>query len=124
MRQKLRDVWQKRPSFLTKKPAPAYRAGKRADHFSVQDLVVEASYGIGARPARLVMTTAGTVLGIASLVVTIGFAQTAAGQIARQFDAVAATQVIIEPVVTPELVQVDSLDDSERGDSGFGSTGK
>ena len=33
-------------------------------------------------------------------------------------------QVIIEPVVTPELVQVDSLDDSERGDSGFGSTGK
>lgn len=33
-------------------------------------------------------------------------------------------QIIIEPVVTPELTQVDSLDDSERGDSGFGSTGK
>ena len=33
-------------------------------------------------------------------------------------------QIIIEPVVTPELVQVDSLDDSERGDGGFGSTGK
>ena len=33
-------------------------------------------------------------------------------------------QIIIEPIVTPELVQVDSLDDSERGDSGFGSTGK
>ena len=33
-------------------------------------------------------------------------------------------QVIIEPVVTPELTQVDSLDDSERGDCGFGSTGK
>ena len=83
--------------FLKKKPAPGYRAGKRVDHFSAQDLIVEASYGIGARPARLVMTTAGTVLGIASLVVTIGFAQTAAGQIAKQFDAVAATQVIIEP---------------------------
>ena len=38
----------------------------------------------------------GTVLGIASLVVTIGFAQTAAGQIARQFDAVAATQVVVD----------------------------
>jgi len=83
--------------FLKRKPVPAYRAGKRADHFSAQDLIVEASYGIGARPGRLVMTTAGTVLGIASLVVTIGFAQTAAGQIAKQFDAVAATQVIIEP---------------------------
>jgi putative ABC transport system permease protein len=80
-----------------RKPVTSYRAGKRADHFSVQDLVVEASAGIGARPSRLIMTTAGTVLGIASLVVTIGFAQTAAGQIARQFDAVAATQVIIEP---------------------------
>ena len=33
-------------------------------------------------------------------------------------------QIIIEPVVTPELAQVDSLDDSERGDGGFGSTGK
>lgn len=72
-------------------------SGARAHHFSVQDLIVEASYGIGSRPARLVMTTAGTVLGIASLVVTIGFAQTAARQIASQFDAVAATQVIIEP---------------------------
>lgn len=69
----------------------------RADRFTFQDLVVEASAGIGARPTRLVMTTLGTVLGIASLVVTIGFAQTAAGQIAKQFDAVAATQVVITP---------------------------
>nr|WP_050993032.1 ABC transporter permease [Salinibacterium sp. PAMC 21357] len=63
----------------------------------VQDLIIEASFGIGARPSRLIMTTLGTVLGIASLVVTIGFAQTTAGQIASQFDAVAATQVVIEP---------------------------
>jgi len=69
----------------------------RGDRFTFQDLVVEASHGIGARPARLVMTTLGTVLGIASLVVTIGFAQTAAAQLSRQFDLVAATQVIIEP---------------------------
>ena len=33
-------------------------------------------------------------------------------------------QIIIEPVVTPELVQVYSLDDSERGEGGFGSTGR
>ncbi|MCY7412113.1 MAG: ABC transporter permease [Salinibacterium sp.] len=73
---------------------------RRADRFSAQDLIVEASYGIGARPTRLIMTTLGTVLGIASLVVTIGFAQTAAGQIAKQFDAVAATQVVISPGTT------------------------
>ncbi|QYH35452.1 ABC transporter permease [Salinibacterium sp. M195] len=72
-------------------------AVKHSDRFLVQDLIIEASFGIGARPSRLVMTTLGTVLGIASLVVTIGFAQTAAGQIASQFDAVAATQVVIEP---------------------------
>jgi putative ABC transport system permease protein len=70
---------------------------RRGDRFTVQDLVVEASAGIGARPTRLIMTTLGTVLGIGSLVVTIGFAQTAAGQIAKQFDAVAATQVVIAP---------------------------
>lgn len=33
-------------------------------------------------------------------------------------------QLIIERISTPELVQVDSLDDTDRGDSGFGSTGK
>lgn len=80
----------------------------RADRFSVQDLIVEAGYGIGARPTRLIMTTLGTTIGIASLVVTIGFAQTAAGQIARQFDAVAATQVVIEPGST------DGMNGSER----------
>ena len=69
----------------------------RRDRFTFQDLVVEATSGIGGRPARLVMTTLGTVLGIAALVMTIGFAQTAARQIASQFDAVAATQVVITP---------------------------
>jgi putative ABC transport system permease protein len=85
-------------------PAPvlpgSVRAIRHSDRFTFQDLLVEASYGIGARPSRLVMTTLGTVLGIASLVVTIGFAQTAAGQISNQFDAVAATQVVVEPATT------------------------
>jgi len=99
----------------TSAPAPvsdgdrgAARAITRADRFSVQDLIVEAGYGIGARPTRLIMTTLGTTIRIASLVVTIGFAQTAAGQIARQFDAVAATQVVIEPGST------DGMNGSER----------
>ena len=70
-------------------------AVKHADRFTFQDLVAEATADIGSRPARLVMTILGTVLGIASLVATLGFAQTAAAQIARQFDGVAATQVVV-----------------------------
>ena len=74
--------------------------GKSADRYGMRDLLAEASYGIGSRPGRLVLTILGTVLGIGSLVVTIGLAQTAAGQISRQFDAVAATQVVIKPATT------------------------
>ncbi|MBO1752754.1 ABC transporter permease [Actinotalea sp. BY-33] len=74
------------------------RGGAAAgDLFGVRDLVAEAAHGIGARPARLLLTIVGTVLGIGSLVVTVGLAQTAAGQISRQFDAVASTQVTVEP---------------------------
>ena len=64
---------------------------------STRDMVHESLEGVGSRPSRLVITLIGTVLGIASLVATIGFAQTAAGQIAQQFDALAATRVTVEP---------------------------
>ena len=33
-------------------------------------------------------------------------------------------QLVILPVFTPKLVKVYSLEDTERGDSGFGSTGR
>lgn len=71
-----------------------------ARRISPRDLVREAFEGIGARPSRLLITMIGTVLGIAALVATIGFAQTAAGQIAQQFDALAATRVTVEPGTT------------------------
>lgn len=67
---------------------------------SARDLLVEASHGIGSRPGRLVLTILGTVLGIAAVVVTLGMAQTGAGQIAKQFDAVAATQAVAQPETT------------------------
>jgi len=72
----------------------------RTDRFGVSDLLAEAAAGIGARPGRLVLTILGTVLGIASVVVTVGLAQTAAGQINKQFDAVAATQGAAEPATS------------------------
>ena len=33
-------------------------------------------------------------------------------------------QLIVTPVVLPELVETDVLDETERGEGGFGSTGK
>lgn len=32
-------------------------------------------------------------------------------------------QILVQPVASPELIEVDSLDDSSRGAGGFGSTG-
>jgi putative ABC transport system permease protein len=72
----------------------------RTDRFGLRDLLAEAASGIGARPGRLLLTILGTVLGIASVVVTVGLAQTAAGQINKQFDAVAATQAVAKPETT------------------------
>jgi putative ABC transport system permease protein len=65
--------------------------------FSLRDLVDEALAGVAARPARLMLTTLGTVLGVAALVATMGLAQTAGGQIAGRFDAVTATEVVVAP---------------------------
>ncbi|SDG50974.1 ABC transporter permease [Klenkia brasiliensis] len=67
------------------------------DRFGLTDLLGEATADIGARPGRLVTTVVGTVLGVAALIATIGFAQTAAAQIARQFDAAAATALVVTP---------------------------
>ncbi|MBX9244005.1 ABC transporter permease [Actinotalea ferrariae] len=85
-----------RRRFRRRTPTVVARGSAR-DRFRLRDLITEAAHGIGARPGRLVLTIVGTVLGVGSLVVTVGLAQTAAGQIARQFDAVAATQAIVEP---------------------------
>ena len=92
-------------------PTPRIHRGRARDRFNARDLFAEAAHGIGARPGRLVLTILGTVLGIASVVITVGLAQTAAGQISRQFDAVAATQV----VVVPEKTQTMSGEDRPKG---------
>ena len=34
------------------------------------------------------------------------------------------SQLVIMPIVTPELELVDQLEATERGDNGFGSTGR
>ena len=78
-------------------PPPGLEPVAPADRFRLSDLLGEATEDIGSRPGRLVTTIVGTVLGIAALIATVGLAQTAAGQIARQFDANAATQLVVSP---------------------------
>src|SRR3990170_55379 len=64
---------------------------------ALRDLLDEALAGVAARPTRLVLTTLGTVLGIAALVATVGLGQTASGQITQRFDLAAATRVVVQP---------------------------
>ncbi len=70
------------------------RTGNRP---AVRDVLDESLAGVAARPTRLILTTLGTVLGIAALVGTFGLGQTAAGQITERFDLAAATRVAVQP---------------------------
>jgi putative ABC transport system permease protein len=64
-----------------------------------RDLMSEAAAGLIARPARVGLTVLGTVIGVAALVATLGLSKTAGNQIVGRFDAVAATDVAITPVL-------------------------
>ncbi|MEV0623039.1 ABC transporter permease [Nonomuraea sp. NPDC050404] len=61
-----------------------------------RDLLTEAVAGLLARPVRSALTTLGTVLGITTLVVTLGIAATAGNQIVGRFDELTATSVTVE----------------------------
>jgi putative ABC transport system permease protein len=81
------------------------------------DLLTEAVAGVMARPVRSALTTLGTVLGIATLVTTLGVAETARNQIVGRFDAATATEVTVAVPETKgetELVRWGSVDDASR----------
>jgi putative ABC transport system permease protein len=86
-------------------PAPAVTETSPFSRFRTRDLYAEAIAGIGARPARTGLTILGTVLGIATLVTTLGVSSTAGNQIAGRFDAVTATE-IRAVITTPEPGQL------------------
>ena len=69
-------------------------AGLRA-RLRVRDLLSEALAGLFTRPGRSLLTALGAVLGIASLVATLGIAETAGAQIVTAFDELAATSVVV-----------------------------
>ncbi|MEU4233503.1 ABC transporter permease [Nonomuraea sp. NPDC026600] len=78
----------------------------------VRDLAGEAVAGMLARPVRSALTTLGTVLGITTLVITLGVAATAGNQIVGRFDELVATAITVEVPETTNvpLVAWDSLE--------------
>lgn len=72
------------------------------------DLFSEATAGLLARPLRAALTVLGTVLGVASLVATLGVAKTAGSQIVGRFDALAATDVVVKTSSPPSVLPWDA----------------
>jgi macrolide transport system ATP-binding/permease protein len=71
------------------------RARVSASGIAVRDLLAEAIAGMIARPARMIFTVLGIVIGMAALVATVGLTQTAGNRIISQFDQLAATELFV-----------------------------
>ncbi|MGW0577581.1 ABC transporter permease [Streptomyces sp. NPDC002920] len=71
-----------------------------------RDLWTEALAGVLARPMRSALTTLGTVLGITTLVITIGVSATAGNQIVGRFDALTATSVTVVVPASADAVPI------------------
>jgi len=71
-------------------PAVIARSG-----ISLRDLINEALAGMFARPGRMALTILGIVIGITALVATLGLSRTTGNRILGQFDALAATEIVV-----------------------------
>jgi putative ABC transport system permease protein len=60
------------------------------------DLLDEVTLSIMHKPARSLLTVLGTVLGVATLICTLGLTSTAASQVSARFDALEATKVVVK----------------------------
>lgn len=63
---------------------------------AVRDLAAEAVASALARPGRAALTMLGTVAGVGAFVATLGVTATAEAQVSSRFDAIAATEIIVE----------------------------
>jgi macrolide transport system ATP-binding/permease protein len=62
---------------------------------TIRDLLNEALAGMFARPARMILTVLGVVIGMSALVGTVGLTRTAGNRIISQFDQLAATELFV-----------------------------
>jgi putative ABC transport system permease protein len=76
--------------------------------FGLRDLLAEALAGLVQRPGRSVLTMLGTVLGVGSFVAVLGLTSTASGQIDQRFNALVATEVIVDDAAEPGPVPAPS----------------
>lgn len=81
---------------------PPTRDTPRGSGMSSRDLLFEAFAGIFARPGRMILTVLGTVIGLASLVATLGLSRTASHQIIGRFDELAATEILVSALPAAE----------------------
>jgi putative ABC transport system permease protein len=70
-----------------------------------KDLVAEALAGVLQRPARSLLTTLGTVLGVGAFVAVLGLTGTATGQISGRFDALTQTTVTVTDIAGAQTDQ-------------------
>lgn len=81
----------------TRRNRPIDRELVAPSGMTVRDLCNEATAGLFARPGRTVLTVFGTVIGLASLVATLGLSRTAGNQIVGRFDELAVTEIVVSP---------------------------
>ena len=76
---------------------------------TLHDRCADALSSIAARPGRASLTVGGTVLGIASLVVTSGVAASDSAKVLRGFDQYRATEVVLREARAGAVVPTDRL---------------
>jgi putative ABC transport system permease protein len=79
----------------TERDEMATDAAMPDSRFGWKSWISEVVHGIGARPLRMALTVAGTVLGVATLVAVLGLTTSAQGQISGRFSILRATDVEI-----------------------------
>lgn len=74
-----------------------------------RDLLRETIAGLFSRPARMVLTVTGTVIGIAALVATLGLSRTTGNRILGRFDELAATEIVVSAKAGPDGAPTGAL---------------
>ena len=94
--------------------APPGAPVARPSRLALPDLAGEVLAGVLQRPGRSLLTTLGTLIGIATFVAVLGLTATASNQISSRFSALAATEVMVEeatgrdPWVEPDPFPADA----------------
>ena len=106
---------------LEESPATPAKESVTRSGITWRDLLNEAVAGIFVRPARMLLTVLGVVIGMSALVATVGLTRTAGNRIISQFDKLAATELFVSGrpgavtgTVDPKAIPWDAPERLER----------